>query len=349
MRDILATFAADEGRAAAANAPEPRLEARRLGRVIARRRAIRTGAASLATVAIVVGTLVVANSLDHSDGPLPPTGPTPAPSTSPTPTTTPAPEPEPTTDAPEPTSAADATPPTEPDAAGPVQLPPGTIATTLVDNLRLRSQPGVGEESATLALLTVGTELRILLGPVLESGHWWFQVTDPTRAFRQAQGTGWVASAAPDGTPWLEPSPLGCMDVEFPVTVPSVESLTELRSEIVGTWHGCVRTPWVAPYEVTITFRSDGTYSSTTTRPGPDGWLPALYYGTDDDSAQKVYTLEYLHDDSLTGAGLIDVVFAVGTTTHDSLQNVSLMGDMLQFEFVHLGVYGPLTYRLFRE
>jgi hypothetical protein len=73
----------------------------------------------------------------------------------------------------------------------------------------------------------------------------------------------------------------------------------------------------------------------------------AMYYGMDEDSPLKTYSMTYFQASRL-GIGQIDVVFDVGSVTRDELRNVRLMGDKLEFEMFHLGQYGPLTFQLNR-
>jgi len=113
---------------------------------------------------------------------------------------------------------------------------------------------------------------------------------------------------------------------------------------MLGTWEGCVITPWVDPYWVTITFYDDGTYSS---RAEDGASEPAMYYGSDDDSPEKRWELNGLEDD-LEGVGQIDIYFWPGNTNRGDLRNIRLMGHELEFEFFHRGIYGPLTYQLVR-
>ena len=56
--------------------------------------------------------------------------------------------------------------------------------------------------------------------------------------------------------------PEACRDFEFVRGEISVNSYEELTAGIVGTWKGCVTTPWTPMYEVTVTLREDGTYSA---------------------------------------------------------------------------------------
>jgi hypothetical protein len=98
----------------------------------------------------------------------------------------------------------------------PVVLRVGDHAQVVTDNLRLRSQPWVGPDAQIYGgSLQRGYRLWVLGGPVAGSGYWWYHVAladqwieDPT------VGDGWVASAAPDGTPWIAAQP-------FSETVPA--------------------------------------------------------------------------------------------------------------------------------
>lgn len=114
---------------------------------------------------------------------------------------------------------------------------------------------------------------------------------------------------------------------------------------MVGTWAGCLTTPWVPRYWVTITFRADGTYTGVAEETA-EGY-PAFYYGTDDDAPEKVYELNDLQDD-LEGIGQIDIFFFVGSVNRGELRNIRLTGNELEFEFFHRGEYGPLLYQLYR-
>jgi hypothetical protein len=152
-------------------------------------------------------------------------------------------------------------------------------------------------------------------------------------------------TATPTPTPQPAPAQGACDDFAFtPAAVISVDSLAELEEGMVGTWVGCVTTPWVPRYWVTITFRADGTYSGFAEEAAGE---PAFYYGTDDDMSEKRYELNDLQDD-LEGVGQIDIVFWEGNTNRGELRNIRLTGNELEFEFFHRGEYGPLLYQLYR-
>ena len=87
-------------------------------------------------------------------------------------------------------------------------LAPGRAAVTLVSGLRVRSQPRISDDSKLYEpLLSAGTQLYVLSGPVSASGYSWYEVV------RLGSGTmrvGWVASAAREGEPWLSPRDFAC-------------------------------------------------------------------------------------------------------------------------------------------
>jgi hypothetical protein len=220
---------------------------------------------------------------------------------------------------------------------------------TVTDGLRARSLPGTGAGSVKYEpLLSIGTKLRILEGPVAASGYWWYRVEAAGMGRDLVRGTdnGWVAASDHDGDAWIGPAPETCADFEYPDRAISAGSFAELRAGMTGDWAGCVTTPWVAPYWVWITLRDDGTYGarSQTNQAGPP--QPAFYYGSDEESPEKRYELNDFQD-SLKGVGQIDIWFNKGNTNRGELRNIKLMGDQLEFEFFHRGEYGPLTYRLF--
>lgn len=228
-----------------------------------------------------------------------------------------------------------------------VKLPPGVPAVTLTDSLRVRSDPRVADQATILGVLPAGTRFVIVAGPVAGSGYWWYRVAELSVAVRGGVREGWLASADHDGTPWIGPTPDACRDIDFQTGPVTVATLAELQAGFVGTWTGCVTTPWVPEYWVTIVFRGDGTYSAASQVRQAGAWQPAFYYGTDDDASAKRYELNDLQD-SLDGVGEIDIVFSADSVNRGDLRNIKLMGDQLEFEFFHRGQYGPLTYRLSR-
>jgi len=141
--------------------------------------------------------------------------------------------------------------------------------------------------------------------------------------------------------------PEACKDFEFVRDEISVTSFDELASGVIGTWVGCATTPWTPMYKVTFVLRDDGTYSAKSGE-GLDGQrMYALYYTTDKDSALKRYYLTDLQASGL-GLGEIDLDFGHGSVVRDQIRNIRLMGDKLEFEIFHDGVYGPIAFRLNR-
>ena len=85
-----------------------------------------------------------------------------------------------------------------------------------------------------------------------------------------------IPTPSPTPTPPPAHEPGTCDTHVFAPGDVTVDTLPELQEGILGTWEGCVITPWVRPYWVTLTFRSDGTYSSRAEEGSPDG-NPAMY------------------------------------------------------------------------
>ena len=75
---------------------------------------------------------------------------------------------------------------------------------TVSDNLRVRSEPRVADDSIKYTpLLPIYTELRVLDGPVKGSGYTWYQVEPVGFSLYDGPGQGWVAMAGKDGEPWI--------------------------------------------------------------------------------------------------------------------------------------------------
>lgn len=149
----------------------------------------------------------------------------------------------------------------------------------------------------------------------------------------------------------LIPGGLGTVQVGevAPVPVPSVpQTPAEFRQAMVGTWTGTMTCPWQAPIAVSFTFRADGTYSS---KADVEGTGPALYYGSDLDSPLKTYNV---YDVSQTerkfGLCRLTVYFQGSeTTVEEELQDLTVTGTTLGFQFLHLGKYGPVSVQLSRK
>ena len=84
-------------------------------------------------------------------------------------------------------------------------LSPGSWMITLVDSLRVRSQPRVSDDSIMYApLLPKGTNFSIVSGPEIASGYCWYRVELAAGVLRGGITRGWVAEGDHDGTPWIE-------------------------------------------------------------------------------------------------------------------------------------------------
>jgi alpha-tubulin suppressor-like RCC1 family protein len=80
----------------------------------------------------------------------------------------------------------------------------GQIVVTVSDGLRVRSAPRVSDDSLKYQpLLPLGTELRVLDGPVSASGFVWYKVEAVSFVLQDGPGNGWVAIAGKDGEPWI--------------------------------------------------------------------------------------------------------------------------------------------------
>ena len=124
---------------------------------------------------------------------------TPAPIDSPPPS----PSPEPT--------ASESPAPTEP-VVHAVGIGSDSFARVVTNDLRVRSKPGVGEDSKKLEpLLQSGELLLVLSGPVEASGYEWYQV-QPVDSFEGTESypLGWVAGAGKDGEAWLKRAKVEC-------------------------------------------------------------------------------------------------------------------------------------------
>ena len=104
---------------------------------------------------------------------------------------------------------------------------PGLLAKTVTSNLRIRSKPGVGDDSAKLEpLLEKGNRFMVLDGPVEADGYDWFLVAP--RAYdddNRVLPTGWVA-AGKDGEQWIKPLELDCPSVPT-----DVDDMKDLASD----------------------------------------------------------------------------------------------------------------------
>ena len=98
-----------------------------------------------------------------------------------------------------------------------------TTLVTVADQIRVRSEPGLGDESIKYEpLLPRGTLLYAFDGPVYESGYEWYEVAPLSVELASPacgplpQGacgrisSGWVARSGHNGEPWLAPGEADC-------------------------------------------------------------------------------------------------------------------------------------------
>jgi len=97
------------------------------------------------------------------------------------------------------------TAPTSTTAPSPASDPfVGMIVVTVSDDLVVRSEPRVGNDSIMyVPWLPLGTELTVLDGPVSGSGYAWYKVAPVSFAGLTGPGYGWVATAGRDGEAWI--------------------------------------------------------------------------------------------------------------------------------------------------
>jgi hypothetical protein len=80
---------------------------------------------------------------------------------------------------------------------------------TLVDTLRVRSQPRISDDSIKYEpLLPKGTTFETISGPVFDSGYWWYRVKLAAGVLQGGITEGWVAEGDRDGTPWIKNIPI---------------------------------------------------------------------------------------------------------------------------------------------
>jgi len=176
-----------------------------------------------------------------------------------------------------------------------------------------------------------------------------------------------VAPTAPEGT--MTPAmttpvasetprpatPTNCADFDSPTIAPTATSVEALSSAMVGTWVGCITTPWTSTYLVRLTFNADGTYDSEALEVPvfvvtgtPDAGTPGLYYGADGPDPRKRWAVSDVGETG-AGSGTIVIAFTPGATVTNRLNDIRLTNDRLSFEFLHLDSYGLLRLHLVRQ
>jgi serpin B len=80
----------------------------------------------------------------------------------------------------------------------------GSLVVTVSDRLRVRSAPDVSDASIKYEpLLPIGTELRVIGGPMTGSGYVWYDVSPVSFPLSDDVEHGWIAMADHDGQPWI--------------------------------------------------------------------------------------------------------------------------------------------------
>ena len=88
-------------------------------------------------------------------------------------------------------------------------LQPNSWMITIVDNLRVRSEPRISDDSTKYEpLLPMGTTFEIVGGPVEASGYSWYLVKLAPGVLRDGITQGWLAEGDRDGTLWIKNIPI---------------------------------------------------------------------------------------------------------------------------------------------
>jgi hypothetical protein len=138
----------------------------------------------------------------------------------------------------------------------------------------------------------------------------------------------------------------GGIDVSAPCPE-QMQTLTTLRSQMVGSWSGTAEAPWEpSAYPVTFELRADGGYAARSLTPNQ----VALYYGVDGDGNGRLYEVT---DIRANGDGLGNIWVSFGSFANEgelSRVRVCQSGRRLDFWFYRTwgGRYGPIQYRLGR-
>ncbi len=86
----------------------------------------------------------------------------------------------------------------------PVELEKDNFAIVDVADLRVRSQPGLGEGSIKyVPTLPARTTLLVVDGPTYADGYWWYQVHFKPGLLENGTTEGWVAAGTREGEPWI--------------------------------------------------------------------------------------------------------------------------------------------------
>jgi hypothetical protein len=151
-----------------------------------------------------------------------------------------------------------------------------------------------------------------------------------------------------------ELSPFVSLEPDTGLSVQTQLALT--RRALIGEWHGVVTTPWVPQYQVTASFRDDGTYSAKCdvhSDANDGGCCRAFYYGSDLDSELKRWSVSSVNADGSV-SGDLNVAFCYDDcylpAWQGKLRNVhgDESGQRIRFEFWS-DDHGPIAFDLERE
>jgi hypothetical protein len=188
----------------------PRLVVLPGGVTVKPERLLWAAAISATSLALVGGLLFAGRQPDDQTTVIP--SQSPDPSTTPIAVVDPSATP-PSAPSPTPPAAPESTPSAEPSAT-PLESPAfdpafnvDSGAVTLTGDLRVRSKPGTGSNSAKLEpLLPAGEQLLVIEAPVTADGYAWYHVMPSTSSYPD----GWVAAGSRQGEAWLGPDRTPC-------------------------------------------------------------------------------------------------------------------------------------------
>jgi len=156
-----------------------------------------------------------------------------------------------------------------------------------VSDVRIRSNPGLGADSAKLEpVLDQGERFMVLDGPVEASGYDWFLV-DPRGSDENGRGfpTGWVA-AGKDGEQWIKPLKMDC-----PAMPTNLDALRKLASDYrLACFRGA---------EITFNARLEqSAYACSSREPIEPAWFSdcATEYATDLVAPNAIHRLGVVWD-----------------------------------------------------
>jgi hypothetical protein len=154
-----------------------------------------------------------------------------------------------------------------------------------------------------------------------------------------------IACSCPDGqqgTQWCRvDGTVGACQCAGP---DETDRLRRIQLGMLGRWQGTRTTVWDGTYPVEVEFFENARYTAHCLT-----GCVALYYGTDDDSPEKIYEVFDVRAND-TGQGTIVVFFATNNTNVDRLDLIDVSEDenLLSFEVWHGDVRNPITFDLER-